>query len=182
MAIVIRDICQPHCSINKGVITPARTPPNGTEDCLIENTRGCNFSGVTLASICELAGVAGPKAAPIKAAPTIKETIWPVDIRITPTAVQNTKIWVARIGLILATQELAKTPIIMAAMKTMLGWPPIHIGLRPISGSACIATTGGAKTPQEIIDCVRISNANGPKNLDPFVGVVFITGRNCESI
>lgn len=60
----------------------------------------------------------------------------------------------------------------MAAMKTMLGWPPIHIGLRPISGSACIATTGGAKTPQEIIDCVRISNVNGPKNLGPFIGLI----------
>ena len=161
-ATISIDVCQSQSSINSGVTNPARTPPRVTPLCRIEKISGRRRCGVTRANMCELAGVEGPSAAPMKALPSETRTSDPVAIRAGPITQRKTNNWVARMGLIRATHELASTPKNIAAIKTMVGWAPIQIGSSPISGSACLAITGGANTAHEIIVWVRVRRITGP--------------------
>jgi len=53
--------------------------------------------------------------------------------------------------LIRATSPADIIELKVAAVKRMVGCMAIQAGSRPISGSACLASTGGANTAQEIM-------------------------------
>jgi len=117
---------------------------------------------VTRDRIWELAGVPGPRPAPMKALPSATRARCPVAIRALPTAQRSTSTWEARIGLKRATRPADIIVLNAAAVNRIVGCNPIHSGFRPISGSACLASTGGAKTAQEIIAWIRVKRMVGP--------------------